>query len=329
MQQSDKYIAIDIGGTYTKLGLVTGGGTILANKRFETRKCFDTHEFLIELNTAIASLLAETKNQTISGIGLGAPMANYHTGEIGSTANLNWKEPFNIQRYLTTAFDTKVAITNDANLAALGEKKFGKGKHLDHFVTVTLGTGVGSGIIINGRLFHSKHDLTGELGHMVVEKGGRQCGCGGRGCLETYVSANGIVRTAFEMMSLEGPLNTKLTQLSSQNLTAEHVAQLAVEGDIVAAKVFEQTGEKLGLALANIATFLAPEKIFLSGGPINAGEILLRPTLKAFKNNLLRNLQGSVSVETASLSANEISLLGAAALVMDDQNQLQETTTIR
>ncbi len=329
MQQTDKYIAIDIGGTYTKLGVVTSDGQIVTTRRFDTRNCKSSHDFFVELSTSIATLIAEAKLRSISGIGLGAPMANYFTGEIGSTANLNWKEPINIKRYLTAAFDTHVAITNDANLAALGERKFGKGINIENFITVTLGTGVGSGIIINGSLYHSAHDLTGELGHMIVRRNGRQCGCGRRGCLETYASANGIVRTAFEVISETGLHKTNLTEIANKNLTAEYIANMATEGDEVAVEIFRKTGENLGLALANIATFLAPQRIFLSGGPINAGDLLLKPTEESFEKHLLKNLRGTVNIETASLSANEISLLGATALVMEEQNQFIKTTTIR
>ncbi|MFO7863795.1 MAG: ROK family protein [Salinivirgaceae bacterium] len=306
---------IDIGGTNTEVGLVNAEGRVLERDRMKTRTYgTDFDAYLYDLASMINNLVSKEAYQLV-GVGIGAPNGNIHNGSIEFAPNLDWKGIVPFCDKLSKHFpEIPVKLTNDANAAALGEKLFGGGKGLSDFVTITLGTGVGSGFIVNNQLMYGHDGMAGEVGHTVVDPNGRMCGCGRRGCLETYVSASGIVRTAAELLSIH-KFKSKLAQVPFAELESKTIAQFANEGDEVAQEVFEVTGRTLGMKLADIVATTSPHTIFLAGGVIKAGELLLNPVRKYLEGNLLDVYKGKIKVERSGLPGIDSAILGAAALI--------------
>jgi len=307
-------IGIDIGGTNTDIGLVSSDGRCVARKNLPTAKYFDASVYVADICDKIREMMAEQHVDAIDGIGIAAPMGNYYTGCIENATNLNFKGIVDLPKLFGAHIDVPVVVSNDANAAAYGELIYGGAKGMKNFITFTLGTGVGSGIVIDGKLLHGKTGNAGELGHVIMIPGGRQCGCGRKGCLETYVSATGIRRTAIEILEQNPDYDGPLSKIPKEELTSKDVGDAANAGDPLAIKIFELVGEGLGVAMANAVAFSSPEAIFLMGGPVKAGEVLMRPVRESFKKHLCFVYDNSVEVRVSELSGNDVAILGAAAL---------------
>ncbi|MDR1343484.1 MAG: ROK family protein [Prevotellaceae bacterium] len=326
-------LGIDIGATSAKLGLVDNAGNILAESNVPTpvnTSGVSAADFVKSLCEA-AFVLQHQANTPVElvGVGIGAPNANYSKGTIEFAANLPWQQeivPF-VELMQAYFLELPIRITNDANAAAIGEMVYGGAKEMKDFVSITLGTGLGSGIVVGGELVYGCDGFAGEIGHIIMTPDGRRCGCGRAGCLETYVSATGLKQTAFEVMSRRYFTEKSLLKAASFNeITPKYIADAAQQGDSMALEVFEKTGEMLGLALANIVAFSSPEAIFLYGGLANSGDLLLTPTRKSMNKNMLKNFckrteQGQVVQEASTqlllshLCNKNGAVLGAAALV--------------
>lgn len=307
-------IGIDIGGTNTDIGIVRADGKIIDKENLHTNEYYDAALYVKDVADKIKILLERNQIAEIEGIGIGAPNGNTYTGSIDKAPNLNFKGQVKLAEMMKQHIDTKVVVSNDANAAAYGEMIYGGAKNLDHFITFTLGTGVGSGIIIDRKLVLGSTSTAGELGHSIIIINGRQCGCGRKGCLETYTSAGGIRRTAFELMEQNPLYNGVLKQVAPENLTSKMVGDAANAGDPIGIMTFENVGYLLGIAMANAVTFSAPQAIFLMGGPVHAGEVLMKPLRKSFDEHLLNIYQGTVEIRVSELADNEVAILGAAAL---------------
>ena len=307
-------IGIDIGGTNTDIGLVSDDGRCVARKNLPTAKYYDADLYVADICKKINEMMAEQHVDAIDGIGIAAPMGNYYTGCIDNATNLNFKGVTDLNALVHKHMDVPVTVSNDANAAAYGELVYGGAKGMKNFITFTLGTGVGSGIVIDGKLVHGKTGNAGELGHAILIPSGRLCGCGRKGCLETYTSATGIRRTALEVLAAHPEYNGPLSKLTEEELTSKHVGDAANAGDPLALEIFEMTGNWLGIALANAVAFSSPEAIFLMGGPVKAGEVLLRPIRESFKKHLCFVYDNSVEIRVSELAGNDVAILGAAAL---------------
>ena len=317
-------IAVDIGGTNTKLGLVTLEGTLLHQADFSTQRYPRSHAFVQQLAREIDKLVGRASSPcNVTGIGLGAPRANFFTGKVAGAVNLRWQQPVNLVKQLEDIFAVPVFVTKDANLAALGEKHFGAASHMHNFVSVTLGTGIGCGVYMNGQLQHGESDAVGELGHTSVKKKGRVCKCGKRGCLETYVSIEGIQRTALSLMARQGD-SALMQNARLEELTPELLCTRALAGDLFAHKVFDKSGKLLGYKLADLISLYNPKAIFLSGGVARAGDLLIVPALKAIKKHLYKTYPDPIQLLPSALKDNEISLLGCAALVWEQLKKEEE-----
>lgn len=304
-----------MGGTNTVFGIVDARGTVIASNSIKTKKHSNINDYIDELYTETMKLM-ETHDcvDKIHGIGVGAPNANYYTGMIEDGVNLPWPTPIPFARMLSDRFGIPVAITNDANAAAIGEMTYGAARGLKDFVMITLGTGVGSGIVIGGQLVYGHDGFAGELGHMIVKhNNGRLCGCGRSGCLETYCSATGVARTAREFLEIRKEPST-LRSMPVDEITSKDVYDAAVAGDKLANEVFEYTGDILGAALADITVFSAPEAFILFGGLAKAGEILFRPVRESMERNMLSIWKNKVKLLPSELKEADAAVLGASAL---------------
>jgi glucokinase len=307
-------IGIDIGGTNTDIGLVSGDGRCLARKNLSTASYFDASVYVADICAKIREMMAEQHVDAIDGIGIAAPAGNYYTGCIENATNLNFKGIIDLPKLFGEHIDVPVVVSNDANAAAYGELVYGGAKGMKNFITFTLGTGVGSGIVIDGKLVHGKTGNAGELGHAILIPSGRPCGCGRKGCLETYTSATGIRRTALELLDQHPEYDGVLSKIDKAALTSKDVGDAASQGDALALEVFAMTGNWLGIALANAVAFSSPEAIFLMGGPVKAGEVLMKPVRESFKKHLCFVYDNSVEIKVSELSGNDVAILGAAAL---------------
>lgn len=307
-------IGIDIGGTNTDIGLVSADGFCVARKNLPTATYFDADLYVADICAAIKTMMEKERVRMIDGIGIAAPMGNYYTGCIENATNLNFKGIIDLPKLFHEHLDVPVTVSNDANAAAYGELVYGGAKGMKNFITFTLGTGVGSGIVIDGKLVHGKTGNAGELGHAILIPSGRPCGCGRKGCLETYTSATGIRRTALELLEQHPEYDGVLSKIDRTALTSKDVGDAASQGDALALEVFEMTGNWLGIALANAVAFSSPEAIFLMGGPVKAGEVLLEPLRRSFKKHLCFVYDNSVEILVSKLPDNDAAILGAAAL---------------
>ncbi|MBN1951184.1 MAG: ROK family protein [Bacteroidales bacterium] len=311
----DVVIGIDIGGTFTKYGIIDKTGHCLKENFTSTDKYQEFDMFLENLQTEIEeSLVSITERVEVKAIGIGAPNGNYYSGTIENAPNLNWKGivPF-VERFKTFFPNIPVVLTNDANAAALGEMIYGGAKGMKDFIVITLGTGLGSGIVVDGKLVYGHDGFAGELGHINVKHRGRECGCGKRGCLETYVSATGLKRTVLKLMA-ERITESELRDYSFNDLTSKMVSEAAKKGDEIALEAFEITGRILGVKLADAVTCTSPEAIFLFGGLARAGDLLLNPTRKYMEENLFPVYRGKVKLILSDLKETNAAVLGASAL---------------
>lgn len=308
-------IGIDMGGTNTVFGVVDARGVVLASNSIKTRKHSKIEDYIDELYTETLRLMKQLDvEDKIYGIGVGAPNANYFTGMIEDGVNLPWPTPVPFARMLSDKFGIPVAITNDANAAAIGEMTYGAARGIKDFIMITLGTGVGSGIVINGQMVYGHDGFAGELGHVIVKRNnGRLCGCGRTGCLETYCSATGVARTAREFLELsEEP--SLLREIPVDEITSKDVYDAAMKGDVIANRIFEYTGNILGEALADFTAFSSPEAFVLFGGLAKSGELLLRPLRESMEKNMLSIYKNKVRVLLSELKEADAAILGASAL---------------
>ena len=311
-------VGIDVGGQTSKIGVVDARGTVLAQTVIRT-DTYDTVEpYIAELAGAVKKVIAEAGVEgKVRGIGVGAPNGNYYTGTIENAPNLVWgRQRVEFAKLLSEAMDNlPVALTNDANAAAVGEMTYGAARGMKNFIMITLGTGVGSGIVINGEVVYGHDGFAGELGHTIAVRGnGRACGCGRSGCLEAYASATGVARTAREWLELsdEPSLLRGLDTIASKD-----VYDAAKEGDKLALKVFEFTGKILGRSLADFIAFSAPEAIVLFGGLARAKEFLTEPILESMNANVLNLWKNKVQLVYSQLKESDAAILGASALAWE------------
>lgn len=313
-------IGIDIGGTNTVYAIVDREGNVVAKDSIKTKVDGGFDAYLDKLYSAVTSLVqAKGLEGKIVGIGVGAPGANYHTGEINA-ANLNWGERVPFKESMEEKFHLPVTVTNDANAATLGEMIYGASKGMDDFMMITLGTGIGSGIVSNGSLVYGHDGLAGELGHVrVIRNGGRKCGCGRTGCLETYCSSTGMVRTALEFLDSDKP--SSLRKIPKTSLTSKDVYDAAINGDELANEIFKFTGELLGDALADFAAFSSPKAFILFGGLAKSGDVLLKHVKKAFDENLLFIYKDKPEIIFSELNEDDGAVLGASALAWFEEEK--------
>ena len=307
-------VGIDIGGTNTVFGIVDEQGHILSHDGIKTKDYPDINVYADTVAGHLRSLIEAAGGiELINGIGVGAPNANYYTGQIEQAPNLPWKGTVPLARMLRERLTLPVTLTNDANAAALGEMTYGVARGMKDFIMITLGTGVGSGIVINGRLVYGHDGFAGELGHVIVRRGGRLCGCGRRGCLETYCSATGIVRTVHEMLS-STDTPSLLRDISLDKVTSKDIYDAAEQGDKLALEIFRFTGTVLGEAFADFIAFSSPEAIVLFGGLAKAGEYIMAPIREAMDANVMSIYKGKTRLLTSALKDSDAAVLGASAL---------------
>lgn len=307
-------IGIDLGGTNTAFGIVDARGNILRTSSNKTGKHLDIRDYIKDLGVAIRDLVEiDLTMDKIFGIGIGAPNGNYFNGSIEFAPNLPWKDKIPLAGLLEKELQIPVVLTNDANAAAIGEMTYGAARGMKDFIEITLGTGVGSGIVVGGELVYGHDGFAGEVGHTVIRRNGRTCGCGRQGCLETYTSATGVARTAREYLSIRED-DSLLRDLDPAEITSKDVFDAAMKGDKLAIQIFENTGTILGEALADAVAYTSPEAIILFGGLTHAGDLLLKPTQRAMEENLLNIYKGKVKIVFSELKENDAAILGAAAM---------------
>ena len=309
-------LGIDIGGQTAKCGIVNARGEVLAQTILVSNKHDDAPSFVAALAETLKKLIADADLEgQVQGIGVGAPNGNYYTGEIKQAPNLSWAHEGNVPfaAMLSKEMDgMPVALTNDANAAAVGEMTYGAAKGLKNFIMITLGTGVGSGIVIDGKVLYGHDGFAGELGHTCAVRGGRRCGCGKLGCLEAYCSAIGVARTAVEWLE-QHPEESSLLRLR-EDVTSKDVYEAAKAGDKMALDIFEYTGTILGRSFADFIAFSSPEAIVLFGGLARAKEFLTDPILASMNENVLPLWKDKVKLLYSSLSESDAAILGASAL---------------
>lgn len=309
-------VGIDIGGTNTVFGIVDARGTVLASGSIKTQKHSEFEDYINELHEELSKLIVTNDAvDKIAGIGIGAPNANYFTGEIAETVNLPWPSPIPLADCVSEKFGIPVAITNDANAAAIGEMTYGVARGMKDFIMITLGTGVGSGIVVNGQLVYGHDGFAGELGHVIMKRNnGRICGCGRSGCLEAYASATGVARSAREFLEARANEPSVLRSLDIENITSKDVYDAAIAGDKIAKDIFEFTGNILGEAFADFIAFSSPEAIILFGGLAKSGDLLMKPLKESMDRNTLSVFKGKVKLLLSELKESDAAVLGASAL---------------
>lgn len=315
---AEKYaIGIDVGGTNTKFGVVNKNGEILIQDRIKTNEKENVEGFIEVLAEKLQPMIDQYGGpEAFVGIGMGAPNANYYQGTIEYAANLKWKGIIPMAEIMEEKFKIQTKLTNDANAAAVGEMQYGIAKGMKNFITITLGTGVGSGVIIDGKIVLGYNGFAGELGHVIVRNEGRQHqGTGLCGSLESYASATGVRDTAIEFLQANPDINSLLSSYTIDELTSETVFKCAEQGDVLANEVFEFTGQILGEALATFVHFSAPEAIVLFGGLTKAGDLIMKPTRQAMEDNLLQVFKNQVKILFSTLNEADAAILGASALV--------------
>lgn len=311
----DIVAGIDIGGTNTVIGLVTNNGDCLIESSISTKNHRLFEDFVKSIFQEIETLIKKIgENHTLIGIGIGAPNGSYNLGAIVDAPNLEWKGTLLLSKELTKYTSVPTIVTNDANAAALGEMFFGGARNMKDFIVITLGTGLGSGIVANGKLIVGHDGFAGELGHLTAFPDGRTCGCGNKGCLETYASATGIRRTVF-MLLADSNHPSILRGVSFDKLSAKMISDAATKGDQIALDAFEFTGKILGLKLAEAVAMFSPEAIFIFGGLAKAGGLIIEPTKRYMEKNLFPVFRNKVKIIPSELEGKNAAVLGAAALI--------------
>jgi glucokinase len=311
-------IGIDIGGTGTKYGIVDRDGNVLFSGEMSTKKHQFVETYIEELHTHVSEMIQKVGGSgRVKGIGVGAPNGNFYTGTIEYAPNLPWKGIIPFAKLLEDKFQLPVVLTNDANAAAIGEMAYGAAKGMKDFIMITLGTGVGSGIVANGQLIYGHDGFAGELGHTIIIPDGRlHPGTGKHGSLESYASATGVRYTALELLK-ESNEPSLLRNVPEDDLDSKAVYEAAIQGDALAKRIFEFTGKILGLALANAVMFSSPEAIVLFGGLTKAGDLILKPTREHMEANVIQIFQNKVKILISHLKESDAAILGASALAWD------------
>lgn len=318
-QQKPYVIGLDLGGTNSVFGIVDRRGSIIATTSVKTQEQSDVEVYVNKCCEALKKIIEEVGGiETIEAMGIGAPNANYYTGIIDNPANLPWKGQIPLAKMFSDRLGIPVALTNDANAAAIGEMAYGAAKGMKNFIMITLGTGVGSGIVVNGQVVYGSDGFAGELGHVIVDRSpeARSCGCGRKGCLETYCSATGVARTAKQIVSTTDK-PTLLRNIPIDQITSKDVAIAAEQGDEVAKEIFEYTGKILGQACADFAAFSSPEAFIFFGGLTKAGDLLMDPIKKAYDENVLFVFKDKAQMIVSQLDDAAAAVLGASALGWD------------
>ncbi len=312
-----KYIAgIDIGGTTSVTGLVDENANIVSRKTIATPGWTKPEDFFAELSRIIKDFPQIKNNpESLLGIGIGAPNGNYFRGTIEFAPNLQWKGVVPVVDILSQYFPSlKIVLTNDANAAAIGEMIYGNARGEKDFILITLGTGVGSGIVSDGKLIYGHDGFAGEIGHTVYDPNGRQCGCGRKGCLETYASAGGILKTATELIE-QTTTPSILRNKAIGDLTTKDVGEAAQHNDPLALEAFDFTARILAIKLADSVAHTSPSSIYIFGGVAKAGDVLMQPLKKYFEDSLLKIFKNKIQIRLSGLSENDAAILGAAALI--------------
>lgn len=308
-------LGVDIGGTGIKFGIVNRQGEILANGKVKT-SAYTQPEKLPAYLSAWAKKETQKRKVELVGVGIGSPNGNYFTGTVDYPPNLPWKGVTPLEEYFKKEFKLPAALTNDAKAAALGEMFFGAAQGCKNYLFITLGTGLGSGIIVNGNLVYGHDSMAGEVGHVIIHKNGRPCPCGRQGCLEQYVSAPGIVKTYYEILRKKN-LEKFRTSLGNM-IDSALIYKQATEGDETALEAFQKTGEILGLALANSVCYTRPEKIFLFGGLAQSGEMIFKPTKESFEKYLMPIYKNKIDILPSGLHEGNAAILGTASLIWNE-----------
>ncbi|BDE82911.1 ROK family protein [Porphyromonas somerae] len=316
-------VGVDVGGTNTVFGIVDARGTIIRSDKIKSTNHIKVEDYIKELADAITDLANDAGGiDQIHGVGVGAPNGNFFTGSIDFAPNLLWKGRIPMAFLLSEALKgIPVALTNDANAAAIGEMTYGAARGMKDFIEITLGTGLGSGIVVGGKLVYGHDGFAGEIGHTIIRRNGRSCGCGRFGCLETYCSATGVARTAKEFLTARED-DSLLRTFNIDEITSKDVYDAAVQGDKLALDVFETTGAILGEALADSVAYTSPEAIILFGGLTKAGNILLEPVKRHMEQNLLNIYKDKVKILVSELKESDAAVLGASALGWEADRKL-------
>jgi glucokinase len=311
-------IGMDMGGTNTVFGVVDARGNVVSKSAIKTNTHDDVTLYINDLHVELMKLIDTAGGiDKIKGIGVGAPNGNYYTGNIEFAPNLPWKGVIPFANMMADKFGIPAALTNDANAAAVGEMTYGAARGMKNFIMITLGTGVGSGIVIDGKVVYGHDGFAGELGHVnVMRNNGRLCGCGRSGCLEAYASATGVARSAREILETSTK-SSVLRNIPSNDITSKDVFDAAMEGDEVAKEIFQFTGKILGEAFADFVAFSAPEAIVLFGGLAKAGDMILNPIIENMEKNILAIWKGKVKVLFSELKEADAAVLGASALAWE------------
>jgi len=309
-------IGIDIGGTNIELAWVKPDGSMIKTLSYKTADFPQVENFIEKVGNTILSVNKELSDFEISGIGIGAPNGNYFTGSIEFAPNLKWEGKIELAKLIEQKTNLKTQLTNDANAAAFAEKLFGGAKQMNNFLVVTLGTGLGSGIFVNGEILYGSTGFAGELGHTTAIESGRKCGCGKKGCLESYASATGIVKTAKEFLALS-KIDTELSK--KENFDAKDIFVAAQNNDKLALETIKYTGEILGKSLTDYVALFSPEAIFLTGGLAKAHSLLIPATENAMNKNMLKIFKETAKILPSSLLEQNAGLLGAAAMAISKE----------
>ena len=307
-------VGMDIGGTNTVFGVVDSRGNVLASDSIKTQDYETIDEYVDAVCKKLIPLLQQFGGaEKFKGMGVGAPNGNYYKGTIEFAPNLPWKGVIPLAAMFEDKLGIPTALTNDANAAAIGEMTYGAARGLRDFIMITLGTGVGSGIVVNGQLVYGHDGFAGELGHVIAERDGRICGCGRKGCLETYCSATGVARTAREFLVARSEPSL-LREIPAEEIVSKDVYDAAIKGDKLAQDIFEYTGNILGRALADFIAFSSPEAIILFGGLAKSGDLIMKPIQKAMDENVLKIYAGKTKLLLSQLKDADAAVLGASAL---------------
>jgi glucokinase len=310
-------LGIDVGGTNTAFGFVDINGKCIVDSSIPTKANNSAADLFSRLKPEVDKLYGNiSANAVLKGVGIGAPNANYYRGTVENPPNLRWGI-VNIVELVKQYFDVPVAITNDANASAIGEMLFGAAKGMKHFIVITLGTGLGSGVVVDGKLVYGSDGFAGEIGHTVYDPNGRVCGCGKKGCLETYASSTGIKRTVMELLA-NSSYESSLRNISFNDLNSKMIFEAASTGDKIATEAFEYTGKILGLKLADAVAVTSPEAIIFFGGLALAGDLIMKPTKKYLEENLFHVFKNKVKLLQSGLPEGNSAVLGASALIWNE-----------
>lgn len=316
MEKKPYVIGLDLGGTNSVFGIVDKKANVVASVSVKTRGHGTADQYVADCCEALKPVIDQVGGiDKIHAMGIGAPNGNYYNGSIENAPNLEWPGIVPLAQMFSDKLGIPVALTNDANAAAIGEMAYGVAKGMKNFIMITLGTGLGSGIVVNGQLVYGCDGFAGELGHVVIDRSehARECGCGRKGCIEAYCSATGMARTAREWMAIRNTPST-LRDIPSDQLESKDIAIAAAQGDQLAKEIMDYTGELLGRTCADFANFCSPEAFIFFGGPTKAGDLLMNPVRKAYDENVLFNYKGKAKLLLSELDGAAAAVLGASAL---------------